>query len=85
MFIEKVRDDLWRIVWSSAGYSGPEYFRKRAVAVKFGAMLLQVGGNVDKATDKCPLRQIGLASVEKSSGRGMVSKTVLVFGPAPYR
>jgi hypothetical protein len=79
MFIEKVRDDLWRIVWSSAGYTGPEYFSTRKDAVNFGATLLQVGGDVDKATDMHPVCIYGLANVEKSSGRGIVKKTTIVF------
>lgn len=79
MFIEKVRDGLWRIVWSSAGYTGPEYFNNRRSAVNFGTTLLQTGGNVSEATDLCPVGFQRLCTVEKSTGRGTVKKTAIVF------
>lgn len=79
MFIEKVREGLWKILWSSAGYVGPQYFTTRRDAENFGATLLQMGGNVDKATDRYHLVFARRANVAVKINDKMVYRTVIVF------
>lgn len=55
MYIQKIRDGLWRLETRIKDFSGPEYFNSRESARRYLVALQSVGGDADRATDQVSL------------------------------